>query len=182
MYGQVCVLVCVYVCMGRCVHVRVRAFVVVYAGVPSQTDTHTHTHTNRHTHTYTHTHTHTLPAFQTEIARRLAKLVNAPFIKVEATKYTEIGFHGTKLTDSIFLLFSVFCDEKPDSFFANDHRHLQGRTWTPSSGTSWSRRSHSPRQSGDCVCRRPLTATYLHATTTIATLFEDYARSILSIT
>ena len=28
---------------------------------------------------------------KTEIARRLAKLVNAPFIKVEATKYTEVG-------------------------------------------------------------------------------------------
>jgi ATP-dependent HslUV protease ATP-binding subunit HslU len=31
---------------------------------------------------------------KTEIARRLAKLANAPFIKVEATKFTEIGFHG----------------------------------------------------------------------------------------
>ena len=28
---------------------------------------------------------------KTEIARRLAGLVNAPFIKVEATKYTEVG-------------------------------------------------------------------------------------------
>ncbi|GIK15367.1 MAG: ATP-dependent protease ATPase subunit HslU [Planctomycetota bacterium] len=31
---------------------------------------------------------------KTEIARRLAHLVNAPFIKVEATKYTEVGYHG----------------------------------------------------------------------------------------
>lgn len=31
---------------------------------------------------------------KTEIARRLAKLTNAPFVKVEATKYTEVGFHG----------------------------------------------------------------------------------------
>jgi len=31
---------------------------------------------------------------KTEIARRLAGLVNAPFIKVEATKYTEVGYHG----------------------------------------------------------------------------------------
>lgn len=31
---------------------------------------------------------------KTEIARRLAKLSNAPFIKVEATKYTEIGYVG----------------------------------------------------------------------------------------
>jgi ATP-dependent HslUV protease ATP-binding subunit HslU len=31
---------------------------------------------------------------KTEIARRLAKLVNAPFVKVEATKFTEIGYVG----------------------------------------------------------------------------------------
>mmetsp|Transcript_30231 Transcript_30231/g.50798 ORF Transcript_30231/g.50798 Transcript_30231/m.50798 type:complete len:503 (+) Transcript_30231:6-1514(+) len=31
---------------------------------------------------------------KTEIARRLAKLSGAPFLKVEATKFTEVGFHG----------------------------------------------------------------------------------------
>jgi ATP-dependent HslUV protease ATP-binding subunit HslU len=31
---------------------------------------------------------------KTEIARRLAKLTDAPFVKVEATKFTEVGFHG----------------------------------------------------------------------------------------
>ena len=31
---------------------------------------------------------------KTEIARRLAKLVNAPFIKIEATKFTEVGYVG----------------------------------------------------------------------------------------
>lgn len=31
---------------------------------------------------------------KTEIARRIAKLVNAPFIKVEATKFTEVGYVG----------------------------------------------------------------------------------------
>ncbi|WP_143522579.1 AAA family ATPase, partial [Pseudomonas sp. 2822-17] len=31
---------------------------------------------------------------KTEIARRLAKLVGAPFIKVEATKFTEVGYVG----------------------------------------------------------------------------------------
>lgn len=31
---------------------------------------------------------------KTEIARRLARLVNAPFVKVEATKFTEIGYVG----------------------------------------------------------------------------------------
>lgn len=31
---------------------------------------------------------------KTEIARRLAKLTSAPFVKVEATKYTEVGYYG----------------------------------------------------------------------------------------
>ncbi|MDG1809056.1 MAG: ATP-dependent protease ATPase subunit HslU [Pirellulaceae bacterium] len=31
---------------------------------------------------------------KTEIARRLARLTNAPFIKIEATKYTEVGYYG----------------------------------------------------------------------------------------
>lgn len=37
---------------------------------------------------------------KTEIARRLSKLVNAPFVKVEATKFTEVGYVG-KEVDSI---------------------------------------------------------------------------------
>jgi len=37
---------------------------------------------------------------KTEIARRLARLANAPFIKVEATKFTEVGYVG-KEVDSI---------------------------------------------------------------------------------
>ena len=49
---------------------------------------------------------------KTEIARRLAKLANAPFIKVEATKFTEVGYVGKEvdsiirdLTDSAMKLF-----------------------------------------------------------------------------
>lgn len=34
---------------------------------------------------------------KTEIARRLAKLANAPFIKVEATKFTEVGYVGREV-------------------------------------------------------------------------------------
>ena len=37
---------------------------------------------------------------KTEIARRLAKLVNSPFVKVEATKFTEVGYVGRDV-DSI---------------------------------------------------------------------------------
>ena len=37
---------------------------------------------------------------KTEIARRLARLAHAPFIKVEATKFTEVGYVGREV-DSI---------------------------------------------------------------------------------
>ncbi len=38
---------------------------------------------------------------KTEIARRLAQLINAPFIKVEATKYTEVGYVGRNVESMI---------------------------------------------------------------------------------
>ena len=47
---------------------------------------------------------------KTEIARRLAKLVQAPFIKVEATKFTEVGYVGkdvdSMIRDLVQLLYS----------------------------------------------------------------------------
>jgi ATP-dependent HslUV protease ATP-binding subunit HslU len=36
---------------------------------------------------------------KTEIARRFSTLVDAPFIKVEATKFTEVGYVGKKHRD-----------------------------------------------------------------------------------
>src|SRR5436189_1854741 len=38
---------------------------------------------------------------KTEIARRLAKLAQAPFIKVEASKYTEVGYVGRDVESMI---------------------------------------------------------------------------------
>src|SRR4029077_20928865 len=38
---------------------------------------------------------------KTEIARRLAGLVGAPFLKVEATQYTEVGYHGRDVESMI---------------------------------------------------------------------------------
>src|SRR5574344_889965 len=38
---------------------------------------------------------------KTEIARRLAKLVKAPFLKIEATKYTEVGYVGRDVESMI---------------------------------------------------------------------------------
>ncbi len=44
---------------------------------------------------------------KTEIARRLAKLANAPFIKVEATKFTEVGYVGRDVESIIRDLLDV---------------------------------------------------------------------------
>jgi ATP-dependent HslUV protease ATP-binding subunit HslU len=44
---------------------------------------------------------------KTEISRRLAKLVNAPFVKVEATKFTEIGYVGRDVEQIIRDLLEV---------------------------------------------------------------------------
>lgn len=56
---------------------------------------------------------------KTEIARRLAKLANAPFIKVEATKFTEVGYVGKEvesiirdLTDSAVKMYREQAIEK----------------------------------------------------------------------
>jgi ATP-dependent HslUV protease ATP-binding subunit HslU len=38
---------------------------------------------------------------KTEIARRLAKLANAPFVKIEATKFTEVGYVGRDVDSMI---------------------------------------------------------------------------------
>ena len=38
---------------------------------------------------------------KTEIARRLAKLVKSPFVKVEATKFTEVGYVGRDVESMI---------------------------------------------------------------------------------
>jgi ATP-dependent HslUV protease ATP-binding subunit HslU len=44
---------------------------------------------------------------KTEIARRLSNLANAPFTKVEASKYTEVGYHGRDVESMIRDLVSV---------------------------------------------------------------------------
>lgn len=53
---------------------------------------------------------------KTEIARRLAKLVKAPFVKVEATKYTEVGYVGKDVEgmvrDLVECSFRLVKDEK----------------------------------------------------------------------
>ena len=42
---------------------------------------------------------------KTEIFRKIAMIYNAPFIRVEATKYTEVGYHGDDVSNMITDLF-----------------------------------------------------------------------------
>ncbi|MCS7214314.1 MAG: ATP-dependent protease ATPase subunit HslU [Candidatus Calescibacterium sp.] len=49
---------------------------------------------------------------KTEISRRIARLINAPFIKVEATKYTEVGYVGRDVESIIKDLVNVAVSEE----------------------------------------------------------------------
>ncbi len=55
---------------------------------------------------------------KTEVARRLARLVRAPFIKVEASKYTEVGYHGrdveSMIRDLLDLAINIVRSEQAD--------------------------------------------------------------------
>jgi ATP-dependent HslUV protease ATP-binding subunit HslU len=52
---------------------------------------------------------------KTEIARRLAKLANAPFIKIEATKFTEVGYVGRDVDSIIRDLAEISIKETRDT-------------------------------------------------------------------
>ncbi len=62
---------------------------------------------------------------KTEIARRLAKLANAPFIKVEATKFTEVGYVGRDV-DSIIRDLAEIAVKEAREVEAGKVRHLAG--------------------------------------------------------
>src|SRR5688572_30269523 len=68
---------------------------------------------------------------KTEIARRLAGLTGAPFIKVEATKYTEVGYHGRDVESMIrdLLDFSIHMvrDEMTESVKAPAEKQVEER-------------------------------------------------------
>src|ERR1700742_4440507 len=44
---------------------------------------------------------------KTEVARRLAGLVGPPFLKIESTKYTEVGYHGRDVESMVRELLDV---------------------------------------------------------------------------
>jgi len=68
---------------------------------------------------------------KTEIARRLAKLANAPFIKVEATKFTEVGYVGRDveqiIRDLVETSISLVRAQKRKEVKAKAHIHAEER-------------------------------------------------------
>src|SRR5947208_2807554 len=68
---------------------------------------------------------------KTEIARRLAGLTGAPFIKVEATKYTEVGYHGrdveSMIRDLLDSSISMVRDEMTESVKGDAEQQVEER-------------------------------------------------------
>src|SRR5437773_2275948 len=68
---------------------------------------------------------------KTEIARRLAGLTGAPFIKVEATKYTEVGYHGrdveSMIRDLLDSSIAMVRDEMTESVKEPAEKQVEGR-------------------------------------------------------
>lgn len=62
---------------------------------------------------------------KTEIARRLAKLANAPFIKVEATKFTEVGYVGRDVESIIRDLADTAIKMTRETAMAKVKRHAE---------------------------------------------------------
>ncbi|MEM7000616.1 MAG: ATP-dependent protease ATPase subunit HslU, partial [Pseudomonadota bacterium] len=64
---------------------------------------------------------------KTEIARRLAKLANAPFIKVEATKFTEVGYVGRDVESIVRDLIEVAVNMLREQEMAGVHHQASDR-------------------------------------------------------
>ena len=68
---------------------------------------------------------------KTEIARRLAGLTGAPFIKVEATKYTEVGYHGrdveSMIRDLLDTSIAMVRSEMTESVKGSAEEHVEDR-------------------------------------------------------
>ncbi len=101
---------------------------------------------------------------KTELARRLAKLANSPFLKVEASKFTEVGYVGRDVESMIRDLAEIAIDmvreerlnEIGERAERNAEERLSGSVDAPTCGTGRSlrkRRTH-PRKAAREVARR----------------------------
>ena len=92
---------------------------------------------------------------KTEISRRLAKLAGAPFLKVEATKFTEVGYVGRDVEqivrDLIEIAIQLVKDKKREDVKARAHLNaeervldaLVGKTASPSTRDSFRKKLRS---------------------------------------
>ena len=64
---------------------------------------------------------------KTEISRRLAKLANAPFIKVEATRFTEVGYVGKEVDSIIRDLVDVAVKQTRESAMENVRKQAEAK-------------------------------------------------------
>ena len=68
---------------------------------------------------------------KTEITRRLAKLTGAPFIKVEASKYTEVGYYGrdveSMIRDLVEAAISLVKTSKREEVSAEAEKRVEDR-------------------------------------------------------
>ncbi len=68
---------------------------------------------------------------KTEIARRLAKLANSPFLKVEASKFTEVGYVGrdveSMIRDLVEIAMDMVREERLDEVADRAERHAEDR-------------------------------------------------------
>ena len=62
---------------------------------------------------------------KTEIARRLAKLADAPFIKVEATKFTEVGYVGKDVDTIVRDLIEVAVKQEREAAMLQSRRQAE---------------------------------------------------------
>ena len=104
---------------------------------------------------------------KTEIARRLAKLCGAPFLKVEATKYTEVGYVGRDVESMIRDLTSVAVAMVKAEQQAGVQEEAERRVedhllelaaaraigWAGASGRAGAGGRHSPRRRGQARSR-----------------------------
>ena len=79
---------------------------------------------------------------KTELARRLAKLANSPFMKVEASKFTEVGYVGRDVESMIRDLVDIAIDMVRGAETGGDRRARR------------SQRRKSPDRFADAVIRR----------------------------
>ncbi|KZE29784.1 ATP-dependent HslUV protease ATP-binding subunit HslU [Crenobacter luteus] len=63
---------------------------------------------------------------KTEIARRLARLANAPFIKIEATKFTEVGYVGRDVDSIIRDLVEIAIKDARDAAIVRNRARAEG--------------------------------------------------------